>query len=144
MKKKLITTCLIIVMMIAAVLSRTNKSSALDGDPFENPVVIRCTCYLDSGTTYSGVQTRRGIVAGKKEWQGCVAALYEVNEDGSMGDFIGYFEVLDTGYGIETPSGGSIQTGQSIDVWQPSQSALNSWVRNFGDTVYIKLVRGEG
>ena len=32
---------------------------------------------------------------------GCAAALYDVKEDGSIGDFIGYYEVLDTGAGID-------------------------------------------
>lgn len=139
-----VTMCLIIAIVMIATGERRNEVKALEGDPFNEPVKIRCTGYLDSGTTYSGVETRRGIVAGKKEWQGCVAALYEVNEDGSLGDFIGYFEVLDTGYGIKTADGGTIQNGESIDVWQPSEAALKSWVNNFGDYVYVKLTRGVG
>lgn len=136
--------CLIIVIVIAANGTQVKQVEALEGNPFEEPVKIRCTCYLDSGVTSSGAQTRRGIVAGKNEWQGCVAALYEANPDGTMGEFIGYFEVLDTGYGIPTENGGSIQTGESIDVWQPSEAALKSWVNNFGDYVYVKLTRGVG
>lgn len=127
------------------ILCKVESASALEGDPFNEPVKIRCTCYLDSGTTSSGAETRRGIIAGKKEWEGCVAALYEVNEDGSLGDFIGYFEILDTGYGIKTSTGqGTIQTGESIDVWQESEVSMNSWINNFGDHVYMKLIRGVG
>lgn len=132
------------IITILLTYSKATQVNALQGDPFQEPVKIRCTCYLDSGTTYSGVETRKGIIAGKKEWQGCVAALYEVNEDGSIGDFIGYFEVLDTGYGIKSDAGGSIQLGESIDVWQESEFALNSWINNFGDHVYMKLIRGVG
>jgi 3D (Asp-Asp-Asp) domain-containing protein len=114
------------------------------GDPFTEPQKVRCTCYVDRGTTASGKTTREGIVAGKREWIGCVAALYQVNEDGKLGDFIGYYEFLDTGYGIQTDYGGSIQLGQSIDVWQPSMKDAYNWVGQYGDYVYMKIIKGVG
>ena len=78
---------------------------------------------------------------------GCAAALYDVKEDGSIGDFIGYFEVLDTGAGIDTDGDGcgdSIINGQSIDVWMPDDAAVSEWQREHNDYVYILLIPGVG
>lgn len=125
------------------------KPNALEvaSDPFKEPTVIRCTCYIDNGTTASGKQTKDGVIAGRKEWLGCVAMLYAVNEDGSIGDFIGYYEFLDTGAGIDTDGDGkgdSIINGTSVDVWRPTLDDAKSWVNTYGDYVYIKIVRGVG
>ena len=109
--------------------------------------MIRCTCYTDSGTTASGKQTRPGIIAGAREWMGCTAALYDVKEDGTIGQFIGYYEVLDTGAGIDTDGDGygdSIKIGQSIDVWVPDDAAVHEWQQEHGDYVFIKLIPGVG
>lgn len=111
------------------------------------PTQIRCTCYTDSGTTAGGQQTRPGIIAGKREWIGCAAALYDVNDDGSIGDFIGYYEVLDTGTGIDTDGDGygdSIINGTSIDVWVPNDEAVREWQQDHGDYIYLYLIPGVG
>lgn len=78
---------------------------------------------------------------------GSVAALYDINEDGSIGDFIGYYEVLDTGAGIDTDGDGygdSIINGTSIDVWVPNDAAVREWQQNVGDYCYIFLIKGVG
>lgn len=78
---------------------------------------------------------------------GCVAALYDINQDGSVGEFIGYFEILDTGSGIDTDGDGkgdSIASGQSVDVWMPSMADAKAWIESHGDYVYIRIFRGEG
>jgi len=98
--------------------------------------LIRCTGYIDVGYTRSGEWTRDGVVAGKYEWLGRECNLYRQNEDGSIGEFIGRFEFLDTGYGIE----GSLVKGTSIDVWHPSEDSLWDWVDEYGDYVYMELV----
>ena len=77
--------------------SRVAKIDPVVGDPFEELVRIRCTCYVEHGTTATGKKTRYGIVAGKKEWLGYTAELNAVNEDGFIGEFIGFFEFQDTG-----------------------------------------------
>jgi hypothetical protein len=43
---------------------------------------IRCTCYIQKGTTASGQKVRKGIVAGRREWIGRTCALYSVSENG--------------------------------------------------------------
>lgn len=70
-----------------------------------------------------------------------------MNEDGSMGEFIGYYEFTDTGAGIDTDGDGrgdSIINGESIDVWEPNLEMAYEWVAINGDYVYLKLVKGEG
>ena len=78
---------------------------------------------------------------------GCTAVLYDIKEDGSIGDFIGYFEFLDTGAGIDTDGDGfgdSIINGQSIDVWVPSEDAAREWQREHGDHVMLQIIPGVG
>lgn len=146
MNKKIIALSLLIAMTLV-VFSKKQTTYALDSDPFVTPTKIRCTCYTDVGVTASGHYTRKGIAAGKKEWLGCTAMLYEVAEDGSVGDFIGFYEFLDTGAGIDTTGDGkgdSIINGQSIDVWVDGEEGLKEWVNNYGDYVYIFITRGVG
>lgn len=101
---------------------------------YVEPVMIRCTVYDDMGYTRSGQYVRDGIIAGKREWLGNTAILYQVNEDGTRGDFIGYYEFLDTG-------GEYIESGQRIDVWTPYP---DEWVKQYGDYVYMQMIKGVG
>lgn len=64
---------------------RQVKLEKVKGDPFEEPVKIRCTCYCENGKTATGKQTRYGIVAGKKEWLGYTLEINAVAEDGGGG-----------------------------------------------------------
>ena len=108
---------------------------------------IRATCYCEHGLTYSGSYTREGIIAGRKEDIGAVAAIYEVAEDGGVGDFIGYFEVLDCGAGFDTDGDGrgdSTIKGKTVDVFRNDIDGVKSWIRRYGDYVYIKIIHAEG
>lgn len=108
-----------------------------------NAALIRCTGYLVTGTTASGEYTEYGVVAGKREWLGRYVNLYSVDEEGDIGNLIGTFQFLDTGAGIDTDGDGygdSIINGTSIDVWHPSDSALNEWRNQYGDYVYMELL----
>ncbi len=147
MKKYVIRFISLVVLIFLFGCIQVVAFEHIQGDPTEEPVKMRCTCYLDSGTTASGAQTRVGIAAGKREWLGRVAAIYAVDEEGNIGDFIGYYEILDTGAGIDTDGDGkgdSIRNGESLDVWQPSKEAVANWVNNYGDYVYIKIIDGKG
>lgn len=149
----------VVALSIAALLSAKEQVNLTIEEVKPNPIVletsqIRCTCYLDTGYTASGQWTREGIMAGKKEWIGCVAEVNEINEDGSIGDFIGYYEILDTGYGSATGRGkskikkgkslGTIEAGESVDIWMPTMKDAKSWIREHGDYVYITIYEGEG
>ena len=136
----------IISLLIASFLSVQSLTvfaiEPVQGDPFKEPVKIRCTCYIDDGITSSGQHTRPGIIAGKKEWEGCAVLLWSID-----GDYIGIYEVLDTGSGIDTDGDGkgdSIRTGQSIDVWMPDMNAAREWISLYGDYVYMQLYEAEG
>ena len=127
MKSKLFKS-IAIIMIIAICVPLYSKAGAhkleVNGDPFKEPVKMRCTCYIDRGTTASGAQTRDGIIAGRREWIGYVACIYAIKEDGSIGD--------------------SIKNGLSVDVWRSSMSEARNWVKTYGDYVYIKIEKGEG
>lgn len=151
MRKFKLTLMTVAILLMSA---KSPQAEALAGDPFEEPVKIRCTCYLDDGTTASGKQTREGIVASKREWIGYVAELNKVNDDGTIGELIGYYEILDTGYGRETGVGesqvlggrtlGTIEAGETIDVWMPTSNQAEEWIDAYGDYVYIKIIKGKG
>lgn len=108
-----------------------------------NAQIIRCTGYCDYGQTASGEYVREGIIAGKKEWLGRTCNLYRVNEDGTMGELIGSYEFLDTGYGIKTRTSngvqGSLKLGKSVDVWHPTEDSIWDWMAEYGDYVYIEF-----
>jgi len=154
MKRINIILNIIIIVLAIVLLFLDINAKAEQSDPFNEPVKVRCTCYLDSGTTASGKETRYGIMASKPEWIGCVACVNAVNPDGSVGEFIGYFEILDTGYGAETGVGqskifsdrtlGTIETGETVDVYCSTTHQAEEWIDTFGDEVYIKLVDGVG
>ena len=139
-------------LVIALILSMTAQAKRayiepMQGDPFEEPCKIRCSCYCEHGVTGTGKKTRFGIVAGKKEWIGYTAELNAVNEDGSIGEFIGYFEFQDTGAGMDSDGDGkgdTIINGQSIDVWINSLDEAYAWRDRYGDYVYIKIIKAKG
>lgn len=108
---------------------------------------IRCTCYIEPGVTKSGHYTHEGVIAGRKEDLGKVAALYAVAEDGSIGEFIGYFDFYDTGAGIDTDGDGkgdSIKKGKSVDVFRDDMKAAKKWIKTYGDYVYMQIIDAEG
>lgn len=100
-----------------------------------------------SGITASGQETRDGVIAGRKEDLGKVAALYRYNSNDTVGEFIGYYEFLDTGAGIDTNNDGigdSIKKGLSVDIWKASMIDVNDWIAEYGDYVYIKIIDAKG
>lgn len=154
MRKRIIRALIVAAFILALLLSqqivaygRVAKIDPVVGDPFSEPVKIRCTCYCEHGVTGTGKKTRYGIVAGKKEWLGYTAELNAINPDGSVGEFIGFFEFQDTGAGMDTDGDGkgdSIINGQSIDVWINSLDAAYKWRDKYGDYVYIKIIKARG
>lgn len=138
--KKLIIT---IILVIALICPTAKNVKANEGEILK----IRCTCYCEHGITASGHYTRSGILAGKKEWIGKTAALCKIDDDGELGEFIGYFEFLDTGAGIDTDGDGigdSIKTGKSVDVYRDSLGDAKTWISKYGDYVYIKIIDSAG
>ena len=66
---------------------------------------------------------------------------------GGVGEFIGFYEFMDTGNGIDTDNDGkgdSLKKGLSVDVWMPSKKDAKEWTANFGDYVYLQFTGGKG
>ena len=145
---ELIATLVIIAVMVVASNSDSYSAQPIrDWTYYQTPQPVRCTCYIEHGITASGIQTRNGIIAGRKEWLGMAAVLYEIKEDGTLGDFIGYYEFCDTGAGIDTDNDGigdTIESGNSVDVWQPNMKSAIAWTKEHGDYVYMQIVPAVG
>ena len=143
----LATIVLVAVLVVAGKSTSHSAQPAKDWTYYQKPQPVRCTCYIEHGITASGIQTRNGIIAGRKEWLGMAAVLYEVKEDGTLGDFIGYYEFCDTGAGIDTDNDGigdTIETGNSVDVWRPNMESARAWIKEHGDYVYMQIVPAVG
>ena len=93
------------------------------------------TCYLPTGRpTASGVMTRRGIMAGKREWLGKTALIYERDGD-KVGDLIGIFEILDTGTG----KNGAIKEGRAVDIFCETEDEIIPTQK-----IWIQIVDAKG
>lgn len=100
--------------------------------PVQQQIEVTAYCY---GTTRcDGGAVRIGICAGKKDWYGKVAAIY-LDNGGSPGEFLGYFEILDTG-GDER-----IKNGTVLDIYIPDHDACIEFGRR---EVLVVLIDGEG
>ncbi len=106
----------------------------IGGEPFR----ADCTAYCDSGITASGKPTVEGLtLGGAPEWIGCMAVLYEVDADGGIGDFIGLYEVMDTGWGRD----GDALRGETVDMFKEDYDACIQWGRR---DVYVQIIDGKG
>lgn len=153
--KRILCVAMCISIMLAARIDTDAAGHKLiidNRDPFTESTLIRCTCYTanEGAITSSGKRVCTGIIAGKKEWEGCVALLYTYKYlDGQAVpmELIGIYEVLDTGAGIDTDGDGkgdSIINGSSIDVYQPTLHQAEEWVDTYGDYVMFMLIEGKG
>lgn len=100
--------------------------------------VHRCTLtsYLPTGNdTCEGDKPHRGIMAAKKDWIGKTAAVYKREPDETLGDFIGYFEISDTGEG----KNGAIRKGYVVDVFCECEQELIPTTK-----IYLFLFDAEG
>ena len=139
---------IIFVLALLAVLIMYEIVDAAEGTGSKyEPFVVNSTAYCNphGNLTASGKPTIEGItIAGKEEWLGCVAALYTIREDGGIGEFIGYREFTDTGYGVPSnqyPGMGTIESGETIDIFFSDRSTCLAWGNR---RIYVQVVRGEG
>lgn len=82
----------------------------------EEPVLhkMTLTCYYPTGNkTCTGIEPYYGIVASKREYIGMTAVVYKRNADNTIGEFIGNFEIQDTGEG----NNGAVRKGYVLDVF---------------------------
>lgn len=135
MRKKLIAFLPIILVLLLYVPAKANN------EPFE----MHTTAYCQGNITASGAKVRKGICAVKREWIGKLAIVYEC-KGGEIGDVIGYYECLDTGFGGDADGDGigSIEAGRCIDVYFPTLEECKDWMKQTGGKVYVQLVDAEG
>lgn len=146
-KKKLIATMLL-MLLFSVLCGNSAKADVHSIDPYGEPTMIRATCYTWTGQPCAnGQYPVEGLsVAGKEEWLGKTIIMYAVGSNGGIGEFIGYFQFTDTGYGISVPESekGTIQLGRSIDVYRDNENGVNEWIATYGDYVYIQIVDAKG
>ena len=147
-----VALCVCLFIIAAVKVNGAHQLIVDERDPFEQPILIRATCYTseEGAITSSGKPVRENTIAGKREWQGCIAFLYTYSYEGGqpqIKELIGVYEVIDTGAGIDTDGDGkgdSIIKGSSIDVYQPTLHQAEEWTDIYGDYVMMMLVRGKG
>lgn len=130
------------VILTGILLSLATRADGAEVAPVQRigaePFVVECTAYCDEGITASGKPTVEGLtIAGAREWLGCAAVLYEVDEDGSIGDYIGTYQFTDTGWGID----GDILRGETVDIFLESEDECWEWGRH---RVYVQVIDGKG
>lgn len=104
------------------------------------------TAYHHGSVTAAGRPTRRGICAVREEWVGKTALVWEHTDSNAMGEFLGFWECLDTGFGADSDGDGmgSIQEGRVIDMYFPTQEEVQEWMELTGGRVYVQMVDAEG
>lgn len=134
--KKIDWICATIVLVSIAVLMLFTTAIAVHAKEPEYiaPVKIRATCYTWTGNRCAtGCYPYEGIIAGRQEWSGYAAILYDADMK-----YIGVFELRDTG-GHPT-----LQNGSSIDVYRDTLAECYEWVDDYGDYLYIQIIPAEG
>lgn len=135
MRKRILSVLLVLLMLFLLILY------SLPAEASEKYQVrkMRVTCYTypEGSITASGCEVREGIVAAKKNWLDALVVLYDMDMN-----FIGYFEVKDTGFGIDKDGDGigSIQEGTSIDVFRSSLERCHEWTERYGDYCYVQII----
>ena len=114
-------------------------SMPVQAEEITEPQLIRCTCYTASegAVTADGSKPIEGYIAGKREWLSYLCVMYE-NDNGKVGNLIGYFDFRDTG-GAET-----LKNGKSIDVYRDSLEGCYDWIAQYGDYVFVQIIKAEG
>ena len=107
---------------------------------------ILTTAYCHGRVTATGSGLRRGICAVREEWIGKTALVWECKDSDTMGEFLGFWECLDTGVGADSDGDGmgSIQEGRVIDMYFPTQEEVQEWMEITGGRVYVQLIDAEG
>ena len=137
---------LLFLFLILFLFAKTDVLGQAPADPFIEPKLVEMTYYSYTGSTCAnGKHPRHGVVAYSPQYIGYTAIIYSVSENGTIGEKIGYFEIYDTGYGRKESNGkGTIQNGNTIDVFQESDQAGREFIKQYGNKCYIQIVKGVG
>lgn len=96
---------------------------------------IEATAYCYGTTTCTGKPVREGIAAMSKRYLGMTAHVYTEDENGQALDYIGTYEIEDTG-GDER-----IKNGNCIDIYIPDHDACIEFGRQ---KVVVFLIEAKG
>lgn len=148
MKRAILMVATFIVAMIAMwrIVDVDGEAAWPTGSKYE-PERKYATAYVNpnGNLTASGKPTVEGItIAGRPEDLGKVAAVYFLDEDGGIGEFVGYYTFQDTGYGKASKkySGkGTIQTGECVDIYFDDYDTAIQWGEK---QVWVQIIPGEG
>lgn len=141
--KKILSVVLVIMLLIRPILADAKEPELKH---------VKMTCYTHTGNPCrNGKMPREGICAYQSEYLNWLAIVYADN-NGKPGEIIGYYEIYDTGYGIETDvvnpdtgkNYGSLELGTSIDIFQYSLEECYEFIEEHGDSCFIQLVYAEG
>ena len=129
MKQKLISGLVISTLLVltCTCLLKGNGKKDVQFIP------MKATAYCEDRVTTSGGHTHKGMAAGKYEWLGLTAAIYEDN-NGETGDFLGYFEITDTKKFTFNPD-------NRISIWLPDKDQCKSFGKK---KVLVVLIKGVG
>jgi len=134
MKKAIILFISVVYLSVSSILVQASE-----------PVLKKAyaTAYCQTGQTSSGSYTRDGICAGAKEYSGCMIVVYKRLPDGSIGEYIGTYECLDTG-GTK-----GLKSGTVVDIWKPDLNACQSFMDQVYEDgcqgkVYIQIIEAKG
>lgn len=119
-----------------------------------SPVLLETTAYYQGYKGSHGDVMREGYCAGDPNLYGASVAIYkaEKTEDGyKIGEFIGYFEMRDTGYGYSTGEGrsevrsdkkyaGTIESGLHLDIYRDNLSRCWDWMHLTKGKVFAVIV----
>jgi len=119
--------------------------------------LVDATGYCCGSIGSRGDKLEVGYCAYRPEDYGEVVAIYEAHDhegDYKIGEFIGYLEIKDTGYGkptgygqsdiIEGKTVGTIESGKQIDVYFPTYQECKKFMKDTGGKVFILKVEGRG
>ena len=120
-------TAIILAWIHDKVIARPTESEI-------NYIPMECTAYCMGTIRCDGGPARKGICAGASRYYGKTALIYE-NNGGKPGEFLGYYEVLDTGGDYR------IQNGTCLDVYLPTEWECIQWGRK---NVLVIMVDGKG
>lgn len=118
------------------------------------PILMHTTAYYQGEIGSHGDRMREGYVAGDPNLYGAAVVIYEAipQENGSytIGDYIGTYEMRDTGYGFSTGSGnsvvssrkyaGTIETGIHLDIYRNNYSRCVEWMKRTQGYVFAVIV----
>ena len=128
-----------ITLVVASLITGCIFCTKSNTEPqYTEPFKVHITCYIDEGTCASGEHTRRGIAAMKKEWIGKTAIVYLREEDGTIGDVYGIYELEDCG-GTE-----GLKSGNVIDIWEPDMDEATRVMAETKGLGYVQLIDAEG